>query len=291
MEEYKSSYINNEVSNSLNQIENNKNLSIGAIKIYLLIFFGLFTYAAFLQTKIIGDSSIPIPSDKYFMFAVFGVVMTVMTSTMGWILLDYITGLIYKSIINYKHIGHMRNLSSKLFFNDELKNHCVLPVGGSIIHLQRTRHLPLVFSILNMLLLSMNYYFLQTAFTPKTALTISYLIIFIFAVFFPNACKKLEEEKMIAQKMKPGATDESIIRDSLTKLKERKRKEKTFKAFWYTLVLLSAMFLMLIVYNVYHGANNNLASLSNWIFAIEGIFIIAIAFINYHLAMLETSKS
>ena len=289
MEEYQVSYINNEISNSIAQIENNKKLAIGAIKIYLLIFFGMFAYAAFLQTKIIGNNSISLPSEKYFMYALFGVIVTVMTSAMGWILLDYITGLVYKAIINYKHISYMRMLSSSLFFNDSLNNHCILPVGCSIVHLERTRHLPLIFSVINILLLGMNYYFLQTAFLPKTALTITYLIIFVFAIFFPNACKKLEEEKIIAQKMTPGSNDEKKIREHLAEIKDKKKKDKIYKVYWYIFITLCIVFLMSFMFNVFCSVTDKLSSLSMWIFVVEGIFILAIASINYQLAILETS--
>ena len=288
MNEMKSSYINNEINNSLTQIENNKTLALGAIKIYLLIFFSLFTYAAFLQTKIITDVNIVLPSTKYFMFSVFGAILTIITTSLGWILIDYITGLIYKAIINYKHMSYMRNLSSELFFNKELINHCVLPIGSSIVHLERSRHLPIVFSVINMLILSMNYYFLQISFHPKLALTVTFSIFFVFALLFPNACKKLEEEKRIAQKLSPSNIDEKKIRDNLVEIKKEKRGSKEFKCFFRITIILSCIFLLMIVYNIYHCVDNNLISLSNWLFAIEGILVLIIAAIIYYMSIVET---
>ncbi len=302
MKEFRSLYINNEINNSLTQIENNKRLAIGAIKIYLMIFFALFTYGAFLQTKIVllsRSKSLEIIPEQYLMFAIFGVALTVMTSSMGWVLLDYITGLIYRSVINYKHIGYMRKLTSDLFFgglDDEihsLRKYCALPFEGSVIHLQRTRHLPIVFSAMNVMLLSMNYYFLQTSLCPKLSLTITYSIILLFVLFFPNACKKLEEEKIIAKRIKPKSTDEQKIRSYLDRVKRFKKRTRPYKLLRYLLDVLVTLMIFSIgfVGVIYNNIDKCLRIIPKLYFVEQFIVLLAITLIVYLLAMIETAQA
>lgn len=285
LNESKSAYILNEMNNSFKHIESNKTLAFSAIKIYLLLFFALFAYASFVQTKILSlEQGL---ETSYFMYSSFGVILTLMTFASGWILLDYITGLIYKAIVNYKQIGYLRKLSSEQFFNNSLKNYFILPIGISEIHLTRSKHLPLAFSAINLLLLTMIYYFLQISLEVKTSLTITFSILFIFSIFFPNACKKLEEEKSIARKLAPNKTDESKTRTAIGKMKSENKNTQEYKILNYTLWGLGMIFLVMMAFNFFHSSNDKLSSLSYWIFIVEAIILVFIAPLVYRLKLIE----
>jgi len=220
------SSVEQEISTSFDYITSQKDVSIKAIKVYLTIVFGLFVYSSFIETRII-EAKVDTPSDDFFVFGIFGVFITTLTFMIGWALLDFITRIIYGVIKQYKHISYMRYLKSQLFITNTFRNYSINPILVTKIPMRISRHLPVIFNLMNFFLLCFIYYFLNLFLEPEMSITYTLVILGIFAIYYPNSCEKYYEEIAIAQLIKPNLSERKakcIIRERI----ERNRKNLSY---------------------------------------------------------------
>lgn len=221
----RATHIDNEIDCSLKNIQSQREHAVNGAKIYLTVLFGLLGYFGFLNTKIIKTLSLP--DEKYQFFAIFGVAIILVTFISGWILLDYITNIMFSTIVQYKHISYMRYLKS-LNFTDIFSKNCIYPLAAKSIQLRRSRHLPIVFCFINFLLLVVIFYSLSLGFSKEISITYTLMVLGIFAVYFPNVCIKYYEETSIAQFINPKR-DEQNVRNVLINNVKRTKKRRYYR--------------------------------------------------------------
>ena len=202
--------LDKEMRNSLAHIRHQKDQAMSAVRIYLTVLFALFAYIAFVQTKILAETQLR-SSDDLMIFGVFGVLTTLVVFFLGWVLLDFVTNIMFSAVVHYKHVGYMRKLKAEIF-GRKFVEHSIAPIAARKIPLKRSRHLPIIFSIVNLLLLCTNYYFFSLFMMFESAFTCTIVILGIFALCYPNACAKYYEELLIAQRVRPGLDEDNARR-------------------------------------------------------------------------------
>ena len=281
-------HVDKEMEYSLNHISRQKEISLNAVKIYLAVLSGLLAYAAFVQTKVINNvASTPPPSDNYFMYAVFGIMATFLVFFLGWILLDFITGVVFSTIMHYKHVSYMRSIKGDIF-GKQFLDKCIVPISAKKISMKRSRHLPATFSIINLLLLCLNYYFFSCFLDNSHALTYTMGIIAFFAIYYPNVCAKYNEEITIAQRMRPTNNEEKI-RGIVRSRIDKNKKGIVHKSIKVFLCIIFIMFFVFILYNIYI-LDVVRTQLPSWIFNLEIALLLSLAAVRYFIAQYRIRK-
>lgn len=255
----KAEHIDTEISNSLEHIRTQKELALSGVKIYASVVFGIFVYAAFIQTNIK-----PIQNATFSFYAVIGVAITIFVFFLGWVLLDFITNTIFAAVVHYKHVSHMRGLKA-ITVGEAFRANCILPIATKEVPLKHARHLPITFSVINLLLLCACYYFAALAIRPSLAASYTMLGIGFFAYWYPNVFSKYNEEIFVAQLMSPGR-DEKRIRKTLRAYVQRNERKKVHKILHGIMLFAFAFFLFSIGIGLYlfYEESQEISNNRNW---------------------------
>ena len=203
----KTGHIDNEINISLKQIVTHKQMAISAIKVYLIVLSSIFVFAAHVN----GVTAVAAKHDSVYMlyYSIFGALALVIVFIIGWAALYFITGCVVATILDMKHIGYMRGLKSSVIGNTFVKS-CIFPVSKKRALLRRSQTLPVVFSLINLVLLIGAYYFWSLYFSQFISVTLTLIPLVPLAIYYPNVCIKYYEEVEIAQRITPRLGDDKI---------------------------------------------------------------------------------
>jgi hypothetical protein len=275
----KAEHIDSEISNSLEHIRTQKELVLSGVKIYASVVFGMFVYAAYIQTNIK-----PIPNTTFQFYAVIGIAITILVFILGWALLAFITNTIFAAVVHYKHVSHMRRLKT-IIVGEAFRANCILPIAAQEVPLKYAKLLPIAFSVINLLLLCSSYYFIALITKPSTAASYTMLCIGFFAYWYPNVFSRYNEEIFISQLMSPKR-DEKYIRKMLQECVQRNESKKIHKILRGIMFFAFSIFLFSIGSNLYpfYKESLQISYNENWVsFGLLLLFVV----LRYWLAQLR----
>ena len=253
-------FIQNEINITYEQIDRQRKSTTDFLKVYFSIFLALFGYIYFIEKRlVINNIRTELPSNEYFIFGLFGVILTLLVFIIGWALLDNLTKAIYKSIKHYKHISNMRYIISRTFEDDIFNKNSILPLKRKNIPVRISAQVPVIGSFINFALLFLTTYFLSLFLTFSVSLIITSLIMTLLSVFYSNQLEKHFEEILIAQKLTPKTSEsrlKELIKGFVKLKKENKNYVKTKRWYIFSILIFTCAALFLLVYNSFTKIDN-----------------------------------
>lgn len=248
-------FIQNEISITYEQIDRQRKSTTDFLKVYFSIILALFGYIYFIENRlVINNVRTDLPSKEYFIFGLFGVILTLLVFIIGWSLLDNITKAIYKSIKHYKHISNMRYIVSETYEEGIFKKYSILPLNRKNIPVRISAQVPVIGSFINFILLFLITYFLGLFLPFSVSLLMTTFTMTILSVFYSNQLEKHFEELLIAQKLTPQTSEKKVKEriDDFVKIKKKNVNYiKTKKWYVASLIVFSVATLILLVYLQY----------------------------------------
>lgn len=241
-------FICNEINLIYNKIEGQRKSSTEFLKIYLSIILALFGYIYFVENRLIlNGKRTAIPNDDYFIFGIFGVIITLIVFIVGWALLDNVTKSVYNSIKNYKHISNLRYIVSTTFEDDVFRRHSILPLKRDKIPVRISAQVPVFGALFNFGLLILISYFFSLFIPFQQSILITTMILTIISILYSNQLEKHFEEILFAQKIKP-ASDEVQLKCVIREFVKSNKLNRNYKNARGLYVINLILLLMLVVF-------------------------------------------
>lgn len=253
-----SEYLLKDIELSYKKISSLRDGGTPYLRIYLNVILGQFALIAFVEKlksdhassiaslKVEKGAQINIPSLELIPHAMFGLTLAIFIFILGWVILDYYTRVVEKTIIHYKQIGHLRHIIIKEY--PIMRKYNVLPTKPRRVPLQITRHIPTIGTIVNFLTLILIYFYLDLLTLSKSnALLITMFVLTLVLLVYPIVLDKYFEKRTISQMISPGyrySRSKEFIRDVITQNKED-RKYIQFKNLHFLFVIVTIILSML----------------------------------------------